>query len=127
MKGSPDREHHTYNGTLQEHEPVRWHYVNGCRHPDCVEANRIYQQVAVAERTQRLLADPTLVPHGRENTYGNWGCRCLPCCVAHAVKMQSDRQRAISRKSYRKKHPVVQRVRTTGSKRGRSPVYVVPK
>lgn len=110
MKGSTDREHHTLYGRRDDnHEVARWKYVNGCRHPECVAANAEYQRTSRAERAIRLLEDPTLAPHGREGTYSNWDCRCLPCCEAHAVVMHSKEHLKHAMKSYRKRHPVVQR------------------
>lgn len=44
-----------------------------------------------AQRDSRELIDGRLVAtkanaHGSVSTYGNWGCRCVPCTEAHTVE-----------------------------------------
>lgn len=60
------------------------------------EANRERQRIKTAARHKRLLADPTIVEHGRASTYCNWGCRCAECIVAMSIetkrKMELARQ-----------------------------------
>lgn len=77
-------------------------YVNwGCRCVACAEANA----VAMARHRQRRLAlrylvDGRLVApvpderHGDNNTYVNWGCRCVLCSTTHAARCKLDREAA---------------------------------
>lgn len=60
-----------------------FHYSNdGCRCDICTAAHRENVRKARYRRAERLKADPTLAPHGRATTYGNWMCRCDPCTKA---------------------------------------------
>lgn len=55
-----------------------------CRCVPCTAANRARQYSENESRTARLLADPSLAPHGKVSTYRNWGCRCAPCTEVHS-------------------------------------------
>lgn len=53
-----------------------------------------------ARMARRVLVDGRLVAahlpdekHGLQTTYGNWGCRCLPCTEANTTDWR-DRHRA---------------------------------
>lgn len=43
------------------------------------------ERAAYLNRVERLVADPSLKPHGRASTYKNWGCRCEACTAAHTA------------------------------------------
>lgn len=74
--------------------PSRYAYTRyQCRCQECREANREYQQVKNAERARRLAAEFDRLPHGSASTYGNWGCRCVPC--AEAMSRKNDRASAV--------------------------------
>lgn len=64
--------------------------VYRCRCDDC----RIAHTKRLAEereiRRLRLLADPSLAPHGRVSTYTNWKCRCKKCSYANSARCQRD-------------------------------------
>lgn len=48
----------------------------------CRDAHNVTAKAGNLVRRERLLADPTLRPHGNAYTYSNWMCRCGPCCDA---------------------------------------------
>lgn len=48
----------------------------------CRAAHADYVRKGNERRHKRLLADPTIVPHGRATTYNNWLCKCPPCTTA---------------------------------------------
>lgn len=58
-----------------------------CRCPACTEVSRLAKKTGDAKRRERLVADPTLAPHGSTATYRNWGCRCEPCKGAQSAMM----------------------------------------
>ncbi len=65
------------------------HGINGysnlkCRCPKCRKANATWQGQKRMERAARLIADPSLAPHGNCATYDNWACRCVSCVSAKA-------------------------------------------
>jgi hypothetical protein len=45
-----------------------------------------------------LAIDPTLAAHGRESTYGNYGCRCDECRAAWVKACKLRRLRRLERK-----------------------------
>ncbi len=55
----------------------------GCRCKKCREANTKRARAEQRRRAKRLVADPTLAPHGRYSTYVNWDCRCKLCAIVH--------------------------------------------
>jgi len=57
-----------------------------CRCEVCREAHRSRTKRELANRTDRLRADPTLAAHGDAYTYHNWGCRCARCTDAWNVQ-----------------------------------------
>lgn len=42
-------------------------------------------------RVARLIADPSLAPHGVPSTYTNWGCRCDECSIAYGDSRRTAR------------------------------------
>ncbi|NUQ95345.1 MAG: hypothetical protein HOY79_01845 [Streptomyces sp.] len=67
-------------------------YKNGCRCPECREANRVYQNAANARRS----AAPALADragHGKRTTYVNYACRCDACCAASSAEQREQRER----------------------------------
>lgn len=52
---------------------------DGGRCPPCAAIASLREAAGRRLRIARLAADPSIQPHGCENTYKNWGCRCLPC------------------------------------------------
>lgn len=88
-------------------------YAAGCRCAQCREGHRISRAELVAARRERLLADPTVRPHGVANTYTNWGCRCEPCRAAcRAREAAPDRRRD-------RFNPFSPRMEIPGSRQGR--------
>lgn len=68
----------TKHGTLNA-------YTNyGCRCQPCKDENTKSTLRGRKSRTERLKANPGLMPHGRYMTYQNWGCRCRACTTAHS-------------------------------------------
>lgn len=66
------------------------HYNNdACRCQECRIAHAEVTRQARQRRKARLEVDPSLAPHGRDNTYMNWMCRCGPCKAAHAQARRS--------------------------------------
>lgn len=63
-----------------------------CRCDICRAANVAYQRELREVRRRRIVADPSLRPHGVETTYFNWACRCTECCEVHRFR-QSERDR----------------------------------
>ena len=45
-------------------------------------------------RAMMVARDPSLVPHGTNNGYVNWSCRCRPCTDAHAAAHRAQRAAA---------------------------------
>ncbi|MGV9668678.1 hypothetical protein [Nocardia niigatensis] len=77
------------------HGRVSTYTTGGCRCNLCREALRVYTAQRRAARraelgtvrgrpyaTVDLYGNP--ITHGTASTYSNWGCRCLPCRVAHS-------------------------------------------
>lgn len=58
--------------------PEAWHQLWSAASP--------YQR-----RVARMLADPTVAPHGLPSTYNNYGCRCDLCRLGYA---ESKRKRS---------------------------------
>lgn len=57
-----------------------------CRCDICRAGNVDYQRQARQRRRARIVADPSLAPHGSVNTYFNWRCPCDECKAAHAMR-----------------------------------------
>lgn len=77
----------------------KWHgydgYTNhGCRCDICRDANAQYHWDLRHFKAERLEKDPTLAPHGINNTYANWRCRCRPCTDAHSAYERARLRRA---------------------------------
>jgi hypothetical protein len=77
-----EAKHGTYGG-----------YTGGCRCEGCRAANTEYQRRA---RQLRLERGIPAEKHGKDATYANWACRCLPCTEAHRSRVAADRSRARS-------------------------------
>ena len=58
-------------------------YCDGCRCQGCKEAMAAYQHKRRAKRRELAAQDPSLIPHGTNNGYCNWSCRCPDCLAAH--------------------------------------------
>jgi hypothetical protein len=77
-----DDPRHGYNG-----------YSNlGCRCSICRAANTDYNKSIRRVRARRIIADPSLRPHGVLSTYFNWACRCDECKAAHRDRETERRQ-----------------------------------
>lgn len=73
-----------YNGAVPEVHNASTYTNWGCRCDECKAAWKVTVNEARLKRRERLLADPTLVEHGKTSTYENWMCRCEACCQAHS-------------------------------------------
>lgn len=69
---------------------TRLKYSKGCRCDVCRAGNVAYVRRSIGRRQARLVANPTLAPHGRYTTYNNWGCRCDECRGAHAGRRRAE-------------------------------------
>lgn len=58
------------------------------------EARRRVEAKRRRIRARKMAAGeaPASVQHGRDSTYVNWGCRCVPCTDAHAQAAARRRQ-----------------------------------
>lgn len=81
-------------------------YNQGCRCRWCRRANTMRQRERREHirANQRKLIDgrwvstSSLAIHGTLNAYGNWHCRCVPCCEAHSIKLQANRAQRMMRR-----------------------------
>lgn len=69
----PRRRGETKHGTPYAYE------VHACRCVECRAANAARKHAELLGRRERIIADPTLRPHGTYNTGNAWGCPCQPC------------------------------------------------
>ena len=80
------------------------HY--GCRCAVCTRAATEYQKAFRQRRhDSRVLIGDRLVAlgpeHGKDGTYTNWGCRCVPCCDSHDAKNRRTKERLKKRRAER--------------------------
>lgn len=61
----------------------------GCRRQTCIKAHKGVLARRRAERRRRIMADPSLAPHGVDSTYLTWGCTCDPCVTEHKRVMKA--------------------------------------
>jgi len=71
---------------------------NYCRCDVCRIASTDRAREERQARRERLLADPTLAPHGVPATYSNWGCRCRECTTAYIPVNARTSARAAARR-----------------------------
>lgn len=75
-------------------------YTNlGCRCSICRAAQTAYGLAIRKVRARRIVADPSLRPHGVESTYLNWSCRCDECKREHA-RRETERRKARGQKTW---------------------------
>lgn len=68
-------------------------YNNGCRCPECTEANTANGRRHQLVRVAKLARQPQLATHGVGSTYRNWGCRCPECTAANSADVREWRRR----------------------------------
>ena len=72
---------------------TRYCYIAGCKRPECVAAHKLYMRAYRAERSKRKKE----IPHGSDDGYVNWGCRCKRCKAGHTARQRWLRGRASGR------------------------------
>lgn len=78
-----------------EHGTIYAYTKHKCRCQPCYQVNSERKKALKHNRSERLLADPTLRPHGLLNTYSEWGCRCAECCDAASWKYVGNNRQGV--------------------------------
>lgn len=66
---------------------------HGCRGDACRAANVTFNREQRERRHARMVAGEVTPTHGKESTYFNYLCRCLPCKTEHN-RRESERRLA---------------------------------
>lgn len=89
---------------MAEHGTAACYTGNGCRRPECREANTASCKRSRAKRyAERELIDGRLVAFGDNITHGSrtatsyYGCQCEECALAHAARERLRYRRKVAR------------------------------